>query len=257
MPAPLADGERVAIMSDIHGNLTALEAVLAHIRASGISRIFNLGDLVGKGPNSAAVVDRCREVCEMTVQGNWDADMANPARTGWASGNWHRKQLGDERLEYLANLPGTFDFMVSGRQARLFHASERGIFERVHATAPREQLRDMFRNTPFTGPGPEPVIVGYGDIHTPYVVNFGGHTLFNVGSVGNPLDMPLACYAVLEGRLGDPAPALFSVNLVHLPYDIEAEIGLAQSSGMPHQEQYAHELRTAEYRRRAGAAPAV
>ena len=53
--------DRIALISDVHGNLTALEAVLADIDARGITRIFNLGDYVGKGPRGREVVDLCRE----------------------------------------------------------------------------------------------------------------------------------------------------------------------------------------------------
>lgn len=251
MSASAPRDERIAIISDVHGNLTALEAVLTHIQASGISRIFNLGDLVGKGPSSAAVVDRCRDVCEVIVQGNWDAkisegpDVARPVR------QWHRAQLRDERLAYLAALPGSFDFMISGRSARLFHASQLGIYDRVHETGTRQEHRAMFANTPFTGFGHEPLLVGYGDIHTAYALNFEGRTLFNAGSVGNPLDIPLACYAVLQGTYG-AAEAVhpWSLHFVRVPYDIEGEIVAAEASGMPDLGYYASELRTAIYRGR-------
>ncbi len=59
----------IAIISDIHSNLPALEIVLADIAARGIDTIYNLGDLVGKGPDSALVVDICREVCEIVDSG--------------------------------------------------------------------------------------------------------------------------------------------------------------------------------------------
>ncbi|WP_240796007.1 metallophosphoesterase [Yimella sp. RIT 621] len=63
---------RIASISDVHGNLTALEAVLAEIGAPGITCIFNLGDYVGKGPRGREVIDLCRERCVVHVQGNWD-----------------------------------------------------------------------------------------------------------------------------------------------------------------------------------------
>ena len=234
----------------MHGNLTALETVLAHIHASGISRIFNLGDLVGKGPRSAAVVDRCRKVSEVIVQGNWDASISEGADPKHPVREWHRAQLGQERLAYLASLPGSFDFMLSGRRARIFHASQLGVHDRVHATGTREQHRAMFDNTPFTGFGQEPHIVGYGDIHSAYVLNFESRTLFNAGSVGNPLDMPLACYAVLEGTYGAETPHPWSLHFVRLPYAIEDEIAAAEASGMPDLGHYANEFRTAIYRGR-------
>ncbi|HEY4201298.1 MAG TPA: metallophosphoesterase family protein [Devosiaceae bacterium] len=247
MPQSQGASERVAIISDVHGNLTALETVLGHIKASGITRIFNLGDIVGKGPRSAAAVDRCREVCEVAVQGNWDAEIAKGFNSGWPVGDWHRSQLDAEHLSYLAKLPGSFDFAISGRRARIFHASQSSQFDRVHEGA-REQHGAMFSNTGFTGFRDEPQIVGYGDIHIAYMRNVGGRTLFNAGSVGNSLDLPLACYAVLEGVYGAETPAPWSLNFVRLPYDIEAEIAAAKASGMPELDFYAAELRTAVYR---------
>jgi protein phosphatase len=237
-------------MSDVHGNLTALEAVLAHIRESGIERIFNLGDLVGKGPRSAAVVDRCREVSEIIVQGNWDAQISEGPDPDRPVRQWHRAQLGGDRLAYLGALPGCFDFMLSGRRARIFHASQLGIYDRVHETGTRQEHRAMFANTPFTGFGEEPLIVGYGDIHTAFVLNFEGRTLFNVGSVGNPLDIPLACYAVLQGTYEAEAVHPWSLHFVRVPYDVEGEIAVAEVSGMPDLGYYASELRTAVYRGR-------
>lgn len=242
------NADRIAILSDIHGNLTALEAALAHIKAAGITRIFNLGDLVGKGPRPAEVVDRCRAECEVTVQGNWDAlvsDGPDPAQPGR---QWHRQQLGTDRLAYLAALPASFDFMLSGRAVRLFHASQTSVFHRVRQTGTRDQHRAMFQNTPFTGFDCQPSIVGYGDIHTAYSINFEHRTLFNVGSVGNPLDHPLACYAVLEGTYGTAELGPWSLQFTRLSYDIEAEIAVAKASGMPDLHHYASELRTAVYR---------
>jgi protein phosphatase len=245
--------ERIAVISDVHGNLTALEAVLDHIRESGITRIFNLGDMIGKGPRSAEVVDRCRAVSEVIVLGNWEVEMAAGFARTWPAGEWHRAQLGAERLDYLAALPGCFDFTLSGRAARLFHASQRGVHHRVYEAGPREQHDAMFSNTDFTGFAGAPQIVGYGDIHMPYMRELDGRTLFNAGSVGNPLDVPLACYAVLEGRFGSDALHPWSIRFVRLPYDIEAEIAAAEASGMPDLEAYARELRTAVYRGRKAA----
>lgn len=238
--------EPIAVISDIHGNLTALEAVLADIERAGIRRIFNLGDLVGKGPRSAEVVDRCRAVCEVIVQGNWDADVA-ARRTTYHAPIWHHDQLGPERNRYLASLPGCVDVMLGGQTARFYHASQISPFHRIYATAARDVHRAMFSNTEFTGYGETPTIVGYGDIHTPYMLSFEGRTLFNAGSVGNPLDMPMACYCVLEAKEG-PAAAPWSCSFIRVPYDIEAEISAAGASGMPDLDYYASELRTAVYR---------
>ena len=78
--ARMAAMDRIALISDVHGNLTALEAVLADIDARGIDRIFNLGDYVGKGPRGREVVDLCRERCEVNLLGNWDDFLPDPER---------------------------------------------------------------------------------------------------------------------------------------------------------------------------------
>nr|MBA3416761.1 metallophosphoesterase family protein [Chloroflexia bacterium] len=163
--------ERIAIIADVHGNIPALEAALADIERRRITRIFCLGDLVGKGPHSERVVDICRARCERIVRGNWDDGLAT------ATGDdpplrWHRSRLGPERLAYLAALPNTIDLVVGGRHVRFLHASPRGVYHRVHQADPDDELRAMFDSTDFTGYGFEPDVVGYADIHAAYLRTF-------------------------------------------------------------------------------------
>lgn len=238
--------DRIAIISDIHGNMPAFEATLDDIRQRGIERIFCLGDLAGKGPSSAEAVDLCREVCEATVRGNWDEFLVK--RTDHALVQWHQKLLGPERLDYLITLPNTIDFVLSGRQVRLFHASQEGVFHRVHMYDTPERHQAMFTNTPFTGDTFAPDVVGYGDIHSAYVKSFGQRMLFNVGSVGNPLDLTLASYAILEGNYRSHQMGGFSLQLVRVPYDIERAIRDAEAAQMPELDAYVDELRTGRYR---------
>jgi predicted phosphodiesterase len=238
--------DRIAIISDIHGNLPALEAVLADIATRGITRIYGLGDIAGKGPSGAEAIDISRRVCVTTVKGNWDDGLADAEPDTTVM--WHRRQLGPERLAYLRGLPETVEFRLSGRRVRLFHASARGIYHRVRQYDSRDDHLAMFDNTDFTGFGPLPDIVGYGDVHTAYVKSFANKCLFNAGSVGNPLDLPQACYALLEGRFDSAEPGPWAVNLVRLPYDIEESIRQAEASGMPDLEHYINELKTARYR---------
>jgi predicted phosphodiesterase len=241
--------ERIALISDLHGNVPALEATLADAERRGITRVFCLGDLVGKGPHSDRVVDVCRARCECVIRGNWDdfmvtttADVEIPAL------RWHRERLGPERLAYLKALPNTVDLVLSGRRIRLFHASPLGVHHRVYQRDPLGKLEAMFECTDFTGYGFTPDVVGYGDIHQVYLRTFPHRMLFNVGSVGNPLDLPLACYAILEGSLDDLAAAPLAINFVRVPYDVERAIREAAEEGMPELEPYAMELRTARYR---------
>ncbi|MBI1256966.1 MAG: metallophosphoesterase [Chloroflexi bacterium] len=243
--------DKIAIISDVHGNLPALEAVLADIRARGIDLIYNLGDLVGKGARSDLALDRCREVCQVIVRGNWDDHLVGP--NGDHLSIWYRGQIGAERLAYLATLPNVHDFWLSGKRVRLFHASQESVYTRIYSTHPHEAHVAMFRNTPFTGfDGPEPEIVAYGDIHTAYMLTlYDEHKiLLNVGSVGNPLDLPLASYVILSGELDSQQVGAFSIDFVRLPYDIEREIEEAHRAGVPDADLYAVELKTGVYRGR-------
>jgi len=237
--------ERIALISDIHGNRPALEAVLADIERRGIGRVICLGDLAGKGPDGARVVDLCRERCEAVIRGNWDEYLGENGE-GPAARRWWQHELGAERCAYLRALPFHVDFALDGHRVRLVHASPQGVFHRVHRDASREEHIAMFENTEATGLGPEPDMVVYGDIHVAYVWSYFHKVLINAGSVGNPLDLPLACYAVLEASVDSPGP--LAVSLVRVPYDIERAIRDATEVGMPELEAYAGELRTARYR---------
>jgi len=243
--------ERIALISDIHGNMPALEAALADVESRGIARIFCLGDLVGKGPHSDRAVDICQDRCERVIRGNWDDGLATKVTHDPAL-RWHQERLGPKRLAYLRTLPNTIDLVLSGQRIRLLHASPAGVHHRVLHRDPIETLESMFDCTDFTGYGFDPDVVGYGDIHTAYLRPVHLKVLFNAGSVGNPLDQPLACYAILEGSLDSARASLVAITLVRVPYDIERAIQEAEAEDMPELEQYAIELRTPRYRDHTG-----
>lgn len=242
--------ERIALISDVHGNLTALEAVLEDIDARGISRIFNLGDYVGKGPRGREVIDLCRERCEVNIIGNWDDFLPNPDREFDSKAlAWWLAQLSDGQGEWLRGLPFSYDFLMSGRRVRLFHASPTTVHRRVRFDHDEEEFLAMFGNTPATGDGPEPTVVGYGDTHDPYYeVDRQKRTLFNTGSVGNCMDDPTPVYVIIEGAFGSADDAPFSLQFVRVPYDVEAELAVAREMGMPELEGYTAELRHGIYR---------
>ncbi len=242
--------QRIALISDVHGNLTALEAVLADIDARGISRIFNLGDYVGKGPRGREVIDLCRERCEVNILGNWDDFLPDPDREFDNEAlTWWLKQLSDGQGGWLRGLRFSHDFVMSGRRIRLFHASPTTVHRRVRFDHDEEEFLGMFANTASTGDGPEPTVVGYGDTHDPYYeVDRQKRTLFNTGSVGNCMDDPTPIYVIIEGVYGSAEEAPFSLQFVRVPYDVEAELAFAREVGMPELEAYASELRHGIYR---------
>ncbi|MEO3944300.1 metallophosphoesterase family protein [Gorillibacterium sp. CAU 1737] len=239
--------DHIAVISDLHGNVPALEAVLDDIHARGISRILCLGDLVGKGPNSDRTLDLARENCEKVIRGNWDDFL--PKESDQEVIRWHQQVLGKERLLYLESLPNVIEFYMSGRFIRLFHASPRSLYERVQPWDEEEIKKSLFGPCVWESTLDLPQIVGYGDIHQAYLDQVeGGRMLFNTGSVGNPLDLPQASYVILHGEEDRRTDGLFGMEFVRIPYDIEQAVQQAVDSGMPQLEDYAAELRTAVYR---------
>jgi predicted phosphodiesterase len=242
--------ERIALISDVHGNLTALEAVLADIDRRGIERIFNLGDYVGKGPRGREIVDICRERCEVNVLGNWDDFLPDPDREyDNPALKWWLDELGPGQGEWLRTLPFCHDFWLSGRRVRLFHASEETVHRRVRYVRSQAEFEALFTNTPATGDGLLPDLVGYGDTHDPhYECQLEGRTSFNTGSVGNCMGDPTPLYCILEGEYGSERPAPWSIAYVRVPYDVDAELAVARELGMPEYDGYELELRHGIYR---------
>jgi protein phosphatase len=188
---------RIGVISDIHGNVPALEATLRDVRTRGVRRVFCLGDLAGRGRHAREAVDICREHCDAVIKGNCD-DLIITG-TEEPAIRWHQRRLGRERLEYLRALPHTIEFLMNGKTVRLFHASQNGLQDRVYADDPPQRHLAMFSNTEFTGDALVTDVVGSGDTHAAYLSSLKKRTLFNADSVGNPLDSTRASYVILEG----------------------------------------------------------
>ncbi|WP_339305823.1 metallophosphoesterase family protein [Paenibacillus sp. FSL R5-0519] len=238
--------ERIAIVSDIHGNMTAWEAVREDIKSRGVKRIFCLGDLVGKGPEPVQVVDGIRAACEIVIRGNWDELVAvNQDNENFT---WQAERLGEDRLAYLASLPFSHQFQLSGRTIRLVHASPQSVYHRVQPWDAMEKRLAMFDSPTDESAQGVADVVGYGDVHNAYLQYMNGKLLFNAGSVGNPLDLPQASYCILEGEDSNDNDTPFNVQFVRVPYDIEREVQIAQSANVPALDFYIREIRTGIYR---------
>ncbi|HZH62062.1 MAG TPA: metallophosphoesterase family protein [Metabacillus sp.] len=239
--------ERIAIISDIHGNIPALISVLDDIEKRGIKRIFCLGDLVGKGPNSYEAIEKIKQACEQVLKGNWDDFITK--ETDFETLKWHQKQLTDEQNDYLESLAFSLDFYMSGKFIRLFHASPFSLYTRIQPWDSVEKRLSMFENTDQTGYSlTKPDVVGYGDVHNAFIQHLNGKTLFNTGSVGNPLDHTSAAYVILEGEYKSKEEAPFSIQFIRVPYNIYHSIQLAKEVNMPDLDPYIKELTTATYR---------
>ena len=261
--------ERIAIISDIHGNVTALEAVLEDIKGRNVSKIICLGDLVVKGVNPDIVIDIIKEKCDVVIIGNCDEAVSNEKAK--LNGNWTTKKIGEERRQYLQSLPISYEFYLSGQLVRLFHASPyslQEIFnpmylntEKAYSNVEIKNVERLFENTEYIGKkstDPKPDIIGYGHIHTPNIYKYGNKTVFNVGSVGAPNEMQnkgiedktnsfstLASYSILEGNLDSKELGTIAITNIRVAYDIEKEIKFLKKSDMPNKEKAIFCLKTA------------
>lgn len=245
--------QRIAVLSDVHGNLTAFEAVLAEIARQGITTVLNLGDTVGKGPRGAACIALAQQRCTTTVRGNWDEwlggeplHLPRDAGDGLRSAVqwWHDELDGDDR-RWLRGLPFAASRTLGGQGIRFVHASVHGVWTRVWVQHSAEEAAAFFGPSDLIAPGPTPTVACYGDLHNAYEEHTPDGLLVNVGSVGNSLDDPRASFAVLEA-----APGGVDVRFERVEYDVEAELAAARSTGMPLYDVWARELREARYRGR-------
>ena len=261
--------EKIAIISDIHANITALEAVLKDIKQRNITHIYCLGDLVVKGVNPDKVIDMVRQNCEVVLKGNCDESICS--ENAKQRHFWTTEKISEEQRMYLKNLPVMYEFYLSGQLVRLFHASPYSLqhiynpmysnSENLYSNFEHTDVKLMFDNTEFIGKtkdDPTPDIVGYGHIHTPNIYRYKNKTLFNTGSVGAPNEMEnegnedrtnsfstLASYVILEGELDSKELGTISITNVRVPYNIEREIKFLQDSDMPNKEKSILCLKTA------------
>lgn len=218
---------RRAVISDIHGNLVALEAVLADIKAQNVSEIVCLGDICGYGPQPIECIKRVRETCAWTLRGNHDealfVDPTDFGRNALASILWQRKILEPkpdsppdvtERWNWLKSLPPE----KKEKDVVFVHASPRDpIYEYVlredfedTGLGPTQKAKDIFASMEwlcFCGHSHRPGAVAEdykwhlpGDLENGlYHIKRGFKTIINIGSVGQPRDGIVdACYVVFE-----------------------------------------------------------
>lgn len=234
-----------ALISDIHGNLDALDVVLADIDQRGVTTILCLGDIVGYGPNPCQCLDRVIERCAWSLMGNHDfAVLFEPTSfnsSAEASAYWTRRQLENDpdetarrrRWEFIGTLR-----MRHRQQGELWvHASPRRpineyIFPDDVITSPTKmaQIFDRFETRCFVGhthvPGVftnEPDFYPPADLGGVYTFNGMEKCVINPGSVGQPRDRdPRASYAILyEDR----------VEFIRLEYDIQAVVDKVKAVG--------------------------
>jgi putative phosphoesterase len=215
---------KLAIVSDVHGNLVALEAVLADLERLRPDIVVNGGDLAFRGPRPAECVDRVRELGWPGVIGNMDRALETHTRqpnVGWAT-----ERIGPERNAWLQALPMEWRHE---NDVALVHAVPGDLWQAVQPETDDGELRAIY------GPLGTGVAV-YCHIHRPFVRPIGDLTVANTGSVGMPIDGdPRASYLLIEdGR----------ARTRRVAYDIERAAAEVLASDLPGAQAVAHIYRT-------------
>jgi putative phosphoesterase len=197
---------KIAVLSDIHGNLEAIKAVIDDIDNQNIDKIFICGDLAMAGPEPVEALDfiinlaKDREVSvimgntdEMIVKSTGEPDdpYTPPNEIMTEALRYAQKALRADQKEYLSKLPAQITAKIGKLELLLVHGSPRRINEDIMPGLEIEQVKELI------GRAKEDIIF-CGHTHLPAIYNLGRQVVVNAGSVGRPFsDMPKACYAIL------------------------------------------------------------
>lgn len=220
---------RLAIISDVHGNLHALDAVLDDIATEGVDATLALGDFLSGPFDPAGVADRMIALDIPSVRGNHDRYLADGRDDDWHIDAHVRTLLAPRHIDWLRGLPLN---AVHGDTVLLAHGTPRddntgwldGLAGTDAVLMPREHIEREANGFPYE-------ILLCGHTHVPRSVKLGdGRIVVNPGSVGAPFDSgsPDAHYAIITRRR-----AGWTVSLNSIPYDHQAAANLAREHGFP------------------------
>ena len=229
---------RLAVFSDVHGNLHALRAVLDDIRLASVERTYCLGDVVGYGAFPNEVIELLEKAKIPTVMGNYDDGTgfdrdecgcayrdAEHRRLGELSFQWTKAHVSRQNKTLLRNYLPEIRFSMGGLRFLMVHGSPRRINEYLFEDRPESTFRRIAESA-------EADVIVCGHTHKPYVKEVAGVTFINDGSAGYPKDGdPRACYALIEVSDGQPR-----VTFKRIGYDAAgAAAAIRQQEGLPDQ----------------------
>jgi putative phosphoesterase len=226
---------RIGIISDIHGNLPALEAVLDDLGPRRLDAVYCLGDLVGYAAFPNQVTDRIRAEGIPTIMGNYDdgvgfdRDECGCAYTdpvekalGDRSLAWTRAEVTADNKAFLRTLAKEIRFEADGRRVLLVHGSPRKINEYLFEDRPIASFQRLAASS-------QADIIVFGHTHRPYTKLVDGVLFVNAGSVGKPKDGDWrAGYVILE-----PSNEAHPVQTIRLPYDVRTVAAAIRASALP------------------------
>jgi putative phosphoesterase len=213
---------RIGVLADLHGNAPALEAVLADLRAAGITRVLVAGDLVGYYPFVNETLDLLRTFDCTVVLGNHDGYLLG--RLACPRDRWEaygldvvERTISAAHRAWLDTQPFQRELTLDGHAVLLCHGSPAGPEDYAYPDRPDFSV--------FEVPKVEAIVMGH--THIPLVRRHAGRLLLNPGSCGQPRDYdPRAAFGILN-------TAEFSVELRRVPYDVAKVQRSVRDHGLP------------------------
>jgi predicted phosphodiesterase len=231
---------RIALLSDVHGNLPAFEAVLAEVDAERPDELWCLGDLVGYGAQPDDCVELARERCDLCLAGNHDLvvtgdiDIGDFSTSAAEAARWTRENIGSEALAFLRGLRST----ESGRAIGLYHASPRDpVWEYVLSSWQADECMDLMDER-VSAVGHSHVALwfrrrGEGRVEGEPAASglehdlSDGEWLLNPGGVGQPRDLdPRAAWLLLDTEG-------WSAQWRRVDYPIDEAARAIEQAGLP------------------------
>ncbi|MFX1493066.1 MAG: metallophosphoesterase family protein [Promethearchaeota archaeon] len=237
---------KIAILSDIHGNINALNVVLSDMKSLDVSEIVFLGDLVINGPAPLEVFQELRKleiIC--WIKGNTDAwfeeidDNWSPATKQeeelYQNYIYARNHLSRESINFLISQPEKCSFEIGGISILAVHGSPRSISEGIGENISYEELNAIFSSV-------EESIVVCGHTHIPCIKEIENKVIFNVGSIGMSLDRDnRASYGLIKIENGTPKCLIRRVS-----YPINESLKDAKIKNLPNLKKYEKILKEAK-----------
>lgn len=241
---------KIAIISDIHANMHALEAVMRDLRRMAPDRVIVNGDLVGRGPQSREVLETVDRQAWSVIKGNHEEFWAQCGRGDlppeWQESWWKPTRMQIEQLDsawfdWMEALPQEIVIALPGAPTvQIVHGSPRRSNEGLYAHVTDDELLTTLGNTP------HPVVVG-AHTHVPMDRRVGHYRVLNCGSVGAPFnENPAAQYLLLIWRQQQ-----WTVEFRQVTYDYQAALRYWSASGYYASgvaaQVFAYELETANF----------
>lgn len=233
---------RLALISDIHGNRIALEAVLTALSTQHITQVICLGDVASTGPQPREVIARLQEIGGPVVMGNMDAWLLQPEpkeqpdlrRQRWQEMDlWCADQLSSADRAYLRSFQPSIVYPLLGeKMLACYHGSPRSYSERILPTTPEEELEQALAGT-------RGDLMAGGHTHVQMFRRFKDLVVFNPGSVGLAMDRVSPVSAIRQPAFAEYAIVEYDqtslqVGLHRVAFDLQAFLQTMYASGMPH-----------------------